>query len=273
MRDLRRRVPTALVYGAVLVVGVLAGPPAFAALLAIVSAVAYAELVLLYRGRAVGPAGAGLILVATLAAPRLFSGRDVTVDLLILALGAAGGLLAWRGSGPAARLGATVGAAVYAGWLLGYLADLARAGSVHTFHGLPETFPSWLLLALLPTWAADVVSYAAGSLAGRRKLAPRLSPGKTWEGTLAGIAAAALVAFGVGAFAGMPRGAVAFVAATLGIVALGGDLFESHLKRRVGAKDSGTLLPGHGGMLDRIDSLISVAPLVAAVLLVVGSLG
>lgn len=273
MRDLRRRVPTALVYGAVLLVGVLAGAPVFAALLAIVAAVAYAELVLLYRGRAVAPAGAGVILVATLAAPRLFVGRAADVDLLILALGALGGLLAWRGSGILARLGATVGAAVYTGWLLGYLADLDRAGSFYTFHRLPEAFPSWLLLALLPTWAADIASYAAGSLLGRRKLAPRLSPGKTWEGTLAGLAAAALVAFGVGAFAGMPRGAVAFVAATLGAVALGGDLFESHLKRRVGAKDSGALLPGHGGVLDRIDSLIAVAPLVAAALFAVGTLG
>lgn len=273
MSELGRRVPTAVVYGAVLFVGVLGGPSAFAALLAVISALAYAELVVLYRDRAVGPAGAGLILVATLAAPRLFVGRDITVDLVVLGLGGVGAGVALWGRGASARLGSTIAASVYVGWLFGYLADLGRAGSFHTFHGLPPTFPSWLLLALLPTWAADITSYAVGSAFGRHKLAPRLSPGKTWEGTLAGIGAAALAALGVGAFAGIPRPAVALVAFALGAVALGGDLFESSLKRRVGAKDSGTLLPGHGGALDRIDSLIFVAPLVTIALFLAGTLG
>lgn len=150
---------------------------------------------------------------------------------------------------------------------------LRDAGASLNAHRWPQAAPAWLLLALVPTWAADVAAYAVGSLAGRHKLAPRISPAKTWEGTIGGLAAAALAAFGTGALFGLPRASVALVVLALGPLALAGDLLESYLKRRAGVKDSGTLLPGHGGLLDRIDSLIAVAPLVTYALLLQASLG
>ena len=120
----------------------------------------------------------------------------------------------------------------------------------------------WLLAAILATWAADSVAYLVGSLVGRHTVAPRISPGKTWEGSIAGfLAAAAVVVLLLGS-----GPAAAIVAIGIGPVALAGDLFESWLKRRAGAKDSGALLPGHGGILDRIDSLLLVGPFVALAL-------
>jgi phosphatidate cytidylyltransferase len=121
-----------------------------------------------------------------------------------------------------------------------------------------------LLMTIVAVWAADVVAYAVGSSIGRRKIVPRVSPGKTWEGTIAGVlAAAAVVVLWNRPMLGLPTWS--FVAAILiGPAAFGGDLLESWVKRRAAVKDSGTLLPGHGGALDRIDSLVGAATLVAA---------
>jgi phosphatidate cytidylyltransferase len=119
-----------------------------------------------------------------------------------------------------------------------------------------------VFLAVIPTWIADVSAYLVGSRFGRRKLAPRISPGKTWEGTIAGFIAAGVVAAALGSLGEM-RDVWTF-AVLVGPAALAGDLLESAVKRRAGVKDSGRLFPGHGGMLDRIDSLIAVALLVVA---------
>ena len=130
-----------------------------------------------------------------------------------------------------------------------------------------------LLATLFAVWAADVGAYLVGSAIGRRKIAPRISPGKTWEGTVAGFLAAALViVLWNRPFAGLPTWSVV-TAVLIGPVAFGGDLLESWMKRRAGVKDSRTLLPGHGGMLDRIDSLVAAAPLVAGAILVLGRMG
>lgn len=149
---------------------------------------------------------------------------------------------------------------------LACLGALRAIGALGARHGIAGDLPVWLVLAILPTWSADVAAYLVGSVAGRRRLAPRISPGKTWEGTLAGSAAAAVVALGVGVAFGLPRVPVAISAIGLGPVGLAGDLFESYVKRRAGVKDSGTILPGHGGMLDRLDSLTAAATFVLAVL-------
>jgi phosphatidate cytidylyltransferase len=134
-------------------------------------------------------------------------------------------------------------------------------------------FPVWLALAFVPTWAADITAYFVGSSIGRRHIAPRISPRKTWEGTLAGFAAAAVVALLIATSAGVKTGPTLLVAALVGPVGFASDLFESALKRAAGAKDSGTMLPGHGGVLDRIDSLIFVAPLVALALALAARMG
>jgi phosphatidate cytidylyltransferase len=127
----------------------------------------------------------------------------------------------------------------------------------------------WIFMALLPTWAADITAYLVGSLIGRRKLAPRISPGKTWEGTIAGLLASAIAVWFVGTQVfspALPAEILVPVALAIGPAGLLGDLLESGLKRAAGVKDSGTIFPGHGGVLDRIDSLLLVAPVVALAL-------
>ncbi len=123
----------------------------------------------------------------------------------------------------------------------------------------------WVALAFLTTFATDTGAYAAGKAMGRRKLAPSVSPGKTWEGAAGGLLAA------MGAAAGLVHlldGVESRVwpALALGLAiggaAQAGDLLESKLKRMAGAKNSGRLIPGHGGLLDRLDSLVPVFPLV-----------
>ncbi|MCO4862269.1 phosphatidate cytidylyltransferase [Cupriavidus sp. WGlv3] len=136
-----------------------------------------------------------------------------------------------------------------------------------------------LLTAAVLVWAADIGAYFTGKAIGRRKLAPGISPGKSWEGAIGGwvlalaigLALAATHAFAPTWFSAMgDRGGLGFVAAltTLLVAAsVVGDLFESLLKRQVGKKDSSRLLPGHGGVLDRIDALLPVFPLAALMLI------
>lgn len=118
----------------------------------------------------------------------------------------------------------------------------------------------WLVLMVI---AADIGAYFAGRSLGRRKLAPRVSPGKTVEGALGGLSMVALVA-GCGAvYFGLPPLTVVLFGVVVGIFSIVGDLTESMFKRAAGLKDSGALLPGHGGLLDRIDSVTAAAPLYA----------
>lgn len=124
----------------------------------------------------------------------------------------------------------------------------------------------WLLYVLLLVWVADIGAYFAGRRFGRRKLAPQVSPGKSWEGVYGGLAATSLLALGFAAWLGLGVGEGSWlVVATLGVtlVSVLGDLLESMLKRLRGIKDSGSLLPGHGGILDRVDSLTAAVPLFA----------
>lgn len=127
--------------------------------------------------------------------------------------------------------------------------------------------PGVLLGAMAVVWVADIAAYFSGRAFGRRKLAPAISPGKTWEGAFGATLAVLLFGFGllVGLGANQPGGALAIAVALVAWTAISivGDLFESLLKRQAGLKDSGSLLPGHGGILDRIDSLTSTLPLVA----------
>lgn len=117
-------------------------------------------------------------------------------------------------------------------------------------------------------WATDIGAYAAGRLIGGPRLAPRISPNKTWAGLLGGIAAAALVSasFALAGPAGTPHIASAILLGILlAVLAQAGDLGESWVKRRFGVKDSSTLIPGHGGLLDRVDALLVVTMAVACI--------
>ncbi len=124
----------------------------------------------------------------------------------------------------------------------------------------------WLLWIFALIWGADIGAYFAGKRFGQRRLAPKLSPGKTWEGALGGAALAATVCLGTLAVLGLLDWVWVGATPLLIAVSIFGDLLESLLKRSSGVKDSGSLLPGHGGVLDRIDSALPVLPAFALVL-------
>jgi phosphatidate cytidylyltransferase len=135
---------------------------------------------------------------------------------------------------------------LYLGWTAGHLAEL-RALDDGLF---------WLALAIGCTWATDSGAYLFGRAFGRHKLAPTISPKKTWEGYFGGLGCGAAVGAAIGAFAPFGWLIGLFAGALVGALCVFGDLIESMIKRQAGAKDSGTLIPGHGGVLDRIDSLL-----------------
>jgi len=119
-----------------------------------------------------------------------------------------------------------------------------------------------LLFLMLVVWANDVGAYAAGRLIGGRRMAPRLSPGKTWAGAGGGLVLAIAVGLGVAVWSGASHAGqyrAEGIAVVLSIFAQAGDLLESALKRHSGRKDSGSLIPGHGGVLDRVDGLLAAA--------------
>lgn len=127
-------------------------------------------------------------------------------------------------------------------------------------HRLEPQGPALALSLLAIIWAADVGAYLTGRRFGRVKLAPRVSPGKTWEGVGGGVALAALTAAAAAVMLGIDMLAFVAVALAATLISIIGDLTVSMFKRNVGLKDSGRLLPGHGGVLDRIDSLSAAVP-------------
>ena len=120
----------------------------------------------------------------------------------------------------------------------------------------------WIIVMLAVTFATDTAAYGVGRTIGRHRLAPRLSPGKTWEGAIGGFGGGLAVGLALPPLLGLSPGAgtAAIVAVSLPVAAMGGDLLESALKRRIGTKEMSELLPGHGGLLDRLDSLLLTGP-------------
>ena len=144
----------------------------------------------------------------------------------------------------------TIAGMVYVGWLLSYLVAL---------RGLDDG-RNWILFAVFVTAASDTAAFFTGRILGRRCLAPRISPGKTWEGTIGGILGAVIVSLLFLLLTpfhlNLHWGQAIFLGLLLSIFGQLGDLVESLFKRNMGVKDSGKLIPGHGGILDRMDSII-----------------
>lgn len=182
----------------------------------------------------------GLTVLGVLAAQRLLIGRRDRVTLEMASL--------WIGA-PAAAVP------------LLHLATFQDTSA-------PWSYRSLALLVLLPLWAGDIAAILAGRAWGRRLLLPLVSPKKTVEGAVANLVAATAVAGALSVPLQVPPMTALACGAAVGVLGQIGDLFESALKRSVGVKDSGALFPGHGGMLDRVDSLLFAAPAVAAILVV-----
>ncbi len=256
---LRQRVLTALGLVALIAVVLLLLPPALA-----VAALA----AMLLAGAWEWSALAGL--------------QGIAVRLAYVGLCAAAMAGLWLLAGGVLALGWLL-AVTMAGWVAIFLwMLLAPAAGPRWLAGLAGLWalaPAWLALstlylqaghgrelvvfALLLVWAADIGAYFAGRRYGRVKLAPRVSPNKTWEGVLGGLAGSLLVAAAGAAWFGQPVLAFLSLCVAVVLASIVGDLAESMFKRQRGLKDSGSLLPGHGGVLDRIDSLTSALPLLA----------
>lgn len=258
---LRTRILTALV-GIPLFLGLLYyGGLALLVLVAISGAIGYFEYARMWRAKGVEVAQ----MVGTLSCLALFAWAYFTPPghpLSQLVLGTVMTLsvlvtLIWQilRFGERSMLDAviSVGGVFYVGWLWSHLVLL---------RGMEQGL-LWVGMAFFCTWAADTGAYFAGRAFGKHKMAPKVSPSKSWEGLIGGVLLAAVVGT---AWAAYVLGENALFGAGLGIVialvAAVGDLAESSLKRYCGVKDSGTLLPGHGGVLDRFDSSLFVLPVV-----------
>lgn len=151
-----------------------------------------------------------------------------------------------------------------AGWYIsGFLYALLAALSLLWIRDRADQGIELVLWVFIVVWMTDIGGYFTGRAIGGPKLAPAISPGKTWAGLYGGVAAATLVGGAWTLFTGLPL-IVLLLAPLFAVAAQGGDLFESWMKRQAGVKDSGNWLPGHGGIFDRLDGLLPVAILTAA---------
>lgn len=228
----------------------LAAPePAFAAAVTLILAAAAFEMV-----RAASPEVSPAYAMAAAAAVALYAAAARAVpDFPVLPFIAMAAVTLGLLLHPRGRIGVTDG-----GWWLGAVLYVALGAHLILLRGI-EDGRDWSIVLLATTFATDTGAYAIGRLVGRHLLWPAVSPRKTWEGGLGGLAFGA-VAFVVahGAFDLGLGHAAAAVALVLPVAAIAGDLLESALKRQMGVKDMSNWLPGHGGLLDRLDSLLVV---------------
>ncbi len=250
LSGLRKRVLSALVLLAIALAGLFSGPTAFELLVAVAGAILAWEWTRLVSAGRFGLSGlaVGGVVLASGAVASVGQPGDA---LAIAAAGAVGVYLFARARGR-----------MQCGWI--------SAGPIYI--GIPIVCLIWLrgednagldaiLWLLASVWATDTGAYFAGRAIGGPKLAPRFSPNKTWAGLFGAMIAAAIVGW-IGSRlvpAGPAAGALAAAGAVLAVVAQGGDLLESAVKRRFGAKDSSALIPGHGGLFDRVDGLLTAA--------------
>lgn len=210
-----------------------------------------------------------------LAAPRWHAAPALMTAALLPAILAAGlGAWGWALSLTAAAACALVLAAVAERSLAWLAAGILYAGlpclALLWLRDSPADGLSTVLWILALVWAVDTAAYFAGRAIGGPKLAPAISPNKTWAGLGGGVAAALLVGLAAAAMTGAKPVPLALVSAALAIVEQAGDLMESAIKRHFRVKDAGHLIPGHGGLLDRVDGLIATLVAVAAITLAAG---
>lgn len=148
--------------------------------------------------------------------------------------------------------------------LIGFGLIISTWLALVVLHSRADQGPVWVLFALLLVWVADSGAYFSGRIWGRNKLAPKVSPGKTWEGVYGALIACAVFAMGFAVwkgFEGAEKASFILISMVTVLFSIAGDLFESLLKRHQGMKDSGTIIPGHGGILDRLDSMLAAVPI------------
>lgn len=234
--DLPVRIASATVLAIFALIGAMLGGWAAAIVLGIVTAIVHLEWASL-TDRSPWPTAvftAGLVIALAMITLGFVDGGLIIIGLAVAA--AALTIDLWR------PIGVAYAALLGAGLLLIRLGPDGLAG---------------VLLVLVVVWATDTGAYVAGKLIGGAKLWPAVSPGKTWAGAIGGLAAGVVGGLIVAAFLGATPGAqLAVVVAGLSLAAQAGDLFESWIKRRFGAKDSSQLVPGHGGLMDRVDGLV-----------------
>lgn len=274
---LGQRVTSAIVIVIVAIVPAVLGHPVLTFALIALAALGIHEF-----ARAVSSGSGRLITIPTVvvsSAMILASGFSNSLTLL-LALTVLGSLTLFIGTigrgiidGATRHWALSVGAVMYVGLPLAHMALIRNAGDddvagwVRSINDLaigtpPASGLAWLVLIVSITWMTDSAAYLGGRAFGRTKLAPTLSPGKTVEGALAGVVVGSVTGIGFSELLGLPIPLVLAAATGLIVSGLGqtGDLAESLIKRDLGIKDMGDLIPGHGGILDRIDALLFTLP-------------
>jgi phosphatidate cytidylyltransferase len=273
---LRQRAISAAVLVPPLIAILLLGGPWIVVAIVAATGLAAIEVFALLRGAGYPSIPAlGLVLAVGLvldgATPSVLEGSGVTLIAIGAILAAVG---AFTRSDPREGLPTwftTIFGALYVS-LLGFVVRLGSAGPE-----LPSGAPlaalgaerGWILLLVLGVWAYDTGAYLVGKRLGRARFLTHISPSKTYAGLVGGLVACTAVVTAIVVGLGQPAGTGLLLGPLLGLSAQAGDLAESMLKRAAGAKDSGTLIPGHGGVLDRVDSFLFAAPVVTLYVLAV----
>jgi phosphatidate cytidylyltransferase len=255
--DLGVRVMSASVLAPLALGCIWIGGAAFAGLIAVITiGLAYEWLGLC--GWRTGPAA--LLFAALPAAVLLAALGSATLALGLLAFATIAGVALVRGFSPGRPLAFGIPYLGIGAVALVWLRQSGNSGGAN------------VIVLLLIVWSSDIGAYAAGRAIGGPRLAPLISPGKTWSGAIGGLLAAgaaglaASAVLGNGPFSWRPAG----FALLVGMIGQAGDLFESQLKRHFGVKDSGRIIPGHGGLLDRLDAVLTAAPTAALLALILG---
>jgi len=257
--DFRARLLSALILGPLVLVALVLGGWIFTLLIAVVVAMAGREWARMIGGERYRSVMAAATVVPAVVATILVPGWPIIGAALALLAGAAGVVLA---------LVRKVEGPLWFGFGVPYV--VVGAGAVLWLRELPVVGLGLALYLVLVVWGADIGAYAAGRTIGGPKLWPRVSPKKTWAGLFGGMVAAGVLGAGVSVAYGGPVLGPLMLGAVLAAIGQGGDLFESAMKRRSHVKDSGSLIPGHGGILDRIDAMLVAAPALVLVHLLSG---